>query len=140
MARGKESRLWDLLKQLPKTFYFQRIESNTGNGIPDVYCMYEGRSFWLELKADDSKNRGLSKWQINWHIKYKRAGGKVFILNRPLLDKGLELLAVNRDSRLVDLVSRTSSSTIQDAQELCCQAAAAAHPHFVDLVSRLKNS
>ncbi len=67
------------------------------------------RSFlvnWIELKANTSKNAGLSKYQINWHIKYQKAGGKVFILNRPLLKAPYELLAVNRESRTAVPLSR----------------------------------
>ena len=109
MSKKSESKLWDLVKKLNKKYYFERIESPICRGVPDVHCVMDRHMFWLELKANDSKNWGISKWQINWHVDYQRAGGKSFILVAPLKERGLKLLAVNRDSRLVELVTRTSS-------------------------------
>lgn len=109
MAQNKESKLWNELKNLNKDWHFTRIESSTINGIPDVHCVVNKQVFWLELKANTSKNCGLSKYQINWHIKYQKAGGKAFILNRPLLKGPYELLAVNRVSRSPSLVSESPS-------------------------------
>jgi len=99
MAQSKESKLWNSIKNLSKDWHFTRIESSTINGIPDVHCVVNSQVFWLELKANTSKNCGLSKYQINWHIKYLKAGGRAYILNRPLLDGPIELLAVSRESR-----------------------------------------
>lgn len=99
MAQNKETRIWQDLKNLDKDWHFTRIESSTVNGIPDVHCVVNKQVFWLELKANTSKNCGLSKYQINWHIKYLKAGGKAYILNRPLLQAPYELLAVSRESR-----------------------------------------
>ena len=106
MAQNKESKLWNELKNLNKNWHFTRVESSTLNGIPDVHCVVNKQVFWLELKANTSKNCGLSKYQINWHIKYLKAGGKAYILNRPLLDSPYELLAVSRESRTPVHVSR----------------------------------
>jgi Holliday junction resolvase len=98
MAQNKETRIWQQLKNLDKDWHFTRIESSTVNGIPDVHCVVNKQVFWLELKANTSKNCGLSKYQINWHIKYLKAGGKAYILNRPLLQAPYELLAVTRNA------------------------------------------
>ena len=106
MAQNKETRIWQSLKNLDPDWHFTRIESNTVNGIPDVHCVVNRQVFWIELKANTSKNCGLSKYQINWHIKYLKAGGKAYILNRPLLDSPYELLAVSRESRTPVHVSR----------------------------------
>ena len=106
MAQNKETRLWHELKDLDKDWHFTRIESSTVNGIPDVHCVVNRQVFWIELKANTSKNCGLSKYQINWHIKYLKAGGKAFILNRPLLELPYELLAVSRESRTPVHVAR----------------------------------
>ena len=106
MAQNKESRIWQQLKNLDSTWHFTRIESNTINGIPDVHCVVNNQVFWIELKANTSKNLGLSKYQINWHIKYLKAGGAAYILNRPLLQAPYELLAVSRESRTPILISR----------------------------------
>ena len=99
MAQSKESKLWNDIKNLDKDWHFTRIESSTINGIPDVHCVVNRQVFWLELKANTSKNCGLSKYQINWHINYLKAGGAAYILNRPLLQGPIELLAVSRESR-----------------------------------------
>jgi hypothetical protein len=100
MAQNKESKLWNELKDLNKNWHFTRVESSTINGIPDVHCVVNKQIFWLELKANTHKNLGMSKWQINWHIKYQKAGGKVFILNRPLLQSDYEIWSVCREARV----------------------------------------
>jgi|DEB0MinimDraft_3_1074331.scaffolds.fasta_scaffold164595_1 hypothetical protein len=134
MSKKRESLLWLQLKDCDKKAHFTRVESNTVNGIPDVHCVFNKQIFWLELKSNDDKNCGLSKWQINWHIKYLNAGGKVFILNRPLKDSALEILAVCRESRTSYLVHRTadvSKTGIQSCLQACCS---------VKLDSRAKGS
>ena len=95
----QESALWNKVKKNLTDMFLTRIESSTINGIPDVHCVVNRQVFWLELKANTSKNCGLSKYQINWHIKYLKAGGAAYILNRPLLQGPIELLAVSRESR-----------------------------------------
>ena len=109
MAQNKESKLWNELKNLNKNWHFTRIESSTLNGIPDVHCVVNKQVFWLELKANASKNLNMSKWQINWHIKYQRAGGKVFILNRPLLQSDYEIWRVSREARVPIPVSSATN-------------------------------
>lgn len=109
MAQNKESKLWNELKNLNKNWHFTRVESSTLNGIPDVHCVVNKQVFWLELKANASKNLNMSKWQINWHIKYQRAGGKVFILNRPLLQSDYEIWRVSREARVPKHVSSATN-------------------------------
>ena len=116
MSKKSEAKLWNLVKKLNNKYYFERIESPIGRGVPDVHGVIENKIFWLELKANSSKNYGISKWQINWHVDYQRAGGLSFILVAPLKERGLKLLAVNRDSRLVSLVTRTSSRTVNELE------------------------
>ena len=126
MSQTGETKLWNRIKKIKKNAHFTRVESNTSNGIPDVHCVLNNKVFWLELKANDLKNRGISKWQINWHIKYQRAGGKVYILNSPLKQRALEILVVNRDSRCVDLVATSSLTTTQGIWDLLLETAGAA--------------
>jgi Holliday junction resolvase len=109
MAQNKESKLWNELKDLNKNWHFTRVESSTINGIPDVHCVVNKQIFWLELKANTHKNLGMSKWQINWHIKYQKAGGKVFILNRPLLQSDYEIWSVCREARVPTHVSSATN-------------------------------
>ena len=105
MALKRESKLWKRLKNLNLNAHIFRVESNTINGIPDVHCVMKGKSFWLELKANDLKNYGISKWQINWHIEYQKHGGRTFILASGVKQRGLKLLRV-KGSGAVELVAK----------------------------------
>ena len=132
MAQNKESKLWNELKNLNKNWHFIRVESSTINGIPDVHCVVNKQIFWLELKANTHKNLGMSKWQINWHIKYQKAGGKVFILNRPLLQSDYEIWSVCREARVPTHVSSaTNLGLLMEmlASRISWQQDADAHSH-----------
>jgi penicillin-binding protein-related factor A (putative recombinase) len=91
MSKTKESNLYNLIKTTIKNAHFTRLESNTINGIPDIHCAYKGFAFWLEIKANDINNCNLSKYQINWILKYQRYGGLVFILNKAIKQGHLKL-------------------------------------------------
>ena len=105
MAKTNEAKLWLRIKNLKVKGHFTRIESSTLNGIPDVNACDNGAHYWLELKSNDLKNCGLSKWQINWHYDHIKAGGNVFILNKTLVPRALKLLRLNLVSRATDLVT-----------------------------------
>ena len=109
MAHKGESKLWKRIKNLNLKAYIFRVESKTINGIPDVFCAMEGKIFWLELKSNDLKNYGISKWQINWHIEYQKHGGKSFILGSGVKHRALKLLRVKK-SGAVSLVSVASDN------------------------------
>jgi Holliday junction resolvase len=106
-----ESLLWQQIKNLKLKGQIFRLESKTINGIPDVYWLINGKSIWIELKANDSKNLGLSKYQINWHIKHFKNGGTSFILLKTLSQKGLKLFQI-RGSRVVNLVASGENSSV----------------------------
>ena len=92
-----ESQLWQKINTLQKTqklWHFTRIESATIRGIPDVNCLINGFEFWIELKSKESKNLGLSSYQINWHIKHQKCGGKVFILLPSTKQRGFKLFSI----------------------------------------------
>ena len=92
-----ESQLWQKINTLQKTqklWHFTRIESATIRGIPDVNCLIDGFEFWIELKSKESKNLGLSNYQINWHIKHQKCGGKVFILLPCTKQRGFKLFSI----------------------------------------------
>ena len=95
MSKTKESNLYNLIKTTIKNAHFTRLESNTINGIPDIHCAYKGFAFWLEIKSNDIKNCNLSKYQINWILKYQRNGGKIFILNKTIKQRGLKLYTLS---------------------------------------------
>jgi hypothetical protein len=79
-----ENNLWQRIKKLNLKGQLFRIESNTINGIPDVYWLINGKSIWIELKSNAVNNLGLSKYQINWHLTHYKNGGKSFILREDL--------------------------------------------------------
>jgi len=98
-----ESKLWKTIKTVQKPYsdwFLFRLESKTINGIPDVYGCIRSSSFWLELKCSNAKDKGLSKYQWNWHIDYFRSGGKSFILNYHATQTKLQLLAIHEPRTL----------------------------------------
>ena len=105
-----ESLLWQQIKKLKLNGQIFRIESKTINGIPDIYYLSNGRSIWIELKANDSKNLGLSKYQINWHIDHFKNGGTSFILQKCLLHRELKLFQI-RGTRDLHLVAQGENSS-----------------------------
>jgi len=106
MNKTTESDIYKLIKKavinLKLNCHLTRIESGiTLNGIPDLYIVYHSKlinksiSFWLELKANNSKNCNVSKYQFNWILKHSKAGGVAYILNRPVKERGLKLYRVD---------------------------------------------
>ena len=112
------------------------LDINTLNGIPDVNVCDHGAHYWLELKSNDLKNCGLSKWQINWHCDRIKSGGYVFILNRTLVPRALKLLAVDPVSRAPFLVSRFKDNEEGMRSILEDAASRAREPRFSFLVDR----
>ena len=111
MALKRESKLWKRIKNLNLNAHIFRIESNTINGIPDVHCIIKGKPFWLELKSNDLKNYGLSKWQINWHLTHLKNGGTAYILGSGVKHRALKLLEIKGRGAvgLVSVVSDTEA-------------------------------
>ena len=99
-----ENNLWQRIKKLKLKGQLFRIESNTINGIPDVFWLVNGKSIWIELKSNDVKNLGLSKYQINWHLTHFKNGGVSFILRECLSQRSLSeyQLFVVREPRTVN--------------------------------------
>ena len=121
MAKS-EKNLWQRIKKLKLKGQLFRIESNTINGIPDVYWLINNKSIWIELKSNDVKNLGLSKYQINWHLTHFKNGGTSFILRETLSQRGLSeyQVFVVREPRNVNQVAvfqnlKDAIKKIQDA-------------------------
>ena len=107
--KKRESLLWQRIKKLNLKGQIFRVESNTINGIPDTYWLYKGQSIWIELKSNDVKNLGLSKYQINWHINHLKNGGNSFILRERVKDGLLQLFKV-RETRKLDILAEGENS------------------------------
>ena len=113
--KKSESLLWQRIKKLKLKGQIFRIESNTINGIADVYWLINGKSIWIELKSNDVKNLGLSKYQINWHLEHFKNGGTSFILREDLsqsTSQNLQIFVVREPRRLVRAYS---SLTLKEA-------------------------
>ena len=84
MPTKPESKLWYRLKEHTKNdIHWTRIESWTTPGIPDLYGLKDGFSFWVELKIHklkSLKNVNLSPHQIGWQLQHIRHGGHVWNL------------------------------------------------------------
>jgi hypothetical protein len=65
----------------------------------------DGVEFWLELKSNDAKNYGLTKYQMSWCLKRQAAGGKSFILHNSLAKREFKILEI-REPGLPFPVSR----------------------------------
>jgi penicillin-binding protein-related factor A (putative recombinase) len=94
VAKNKESLLFNRIKTALKTAYLLRIETSTARGVADVFCIYKRRSFWVELKANDSNNLQLSGYQLNWHNTINQHGGQAFILVKTLAQRALKIYSV----------------------------------------------
>ena len=81
-----EKNLWKSLNKIAKTrsLFMMRLETTTINGVPDVFCCIKGKSFFVELKANDDKKLNLSKYQILWQIDYLKAGGIHYVKKKRL--------------------------------------------------------
>jgi hypothetical protein len=94
VAKNKEYLLFNRIKTALKTAYLLRIETSTARGVADVFCIYKRRSFWVELKANDSNNLQLSGYQLNWHNTINQHGGQAFILVKTLAQRALKIYSV----------------------------------------------
>ena len=116
MAKS-EINLWQKVKKLNLKGQLFRIESNTINGIPDVFWLINGKSIWIELKSNDVKNLGLSKYQINWHLTHFKNGGQSFILREDLSQRPSQNLQIFVIREPRTLIRAYSSLTLRDAMQ-----------------------
>ena len=91
MSKSNEFNLYQTIKSKLKNVHFTRIESSTQNGIPDVNACKNGSECWLELKCNSAKNLGLSKYQMVWIMNRTKAGGRIFIMNKPLSQRAINI-------------------------------------------------
>jgi penicillin-binding protein-related factor A (putative recombinase) len=110
MSKTNESKLYNLIKKTIKNAHFTRVESYTINGISDLNCVYKGKEFWLEIKANDIKNCNLSKYQINWILQHQQHGGLVFILNKAVKQSAFKLYRLDACAVLREVLCTTSDA------------------------------
>jgi hypothetical protein len=68
-----------------KQVFWSRIENRHGGGIPDLYGVYNGFSFWLECKTIIKQNRiNISPLQISWNYKnFSQNPNNFYIVQAP---------------------------------------------------------
>jgi len=116
MAKS-EKNLWQRIKKLKLKGQIFRLESNTINGIPDVFWLINGKSIWVELKSNDVKNCGLSKFQINWHLAHYKNGGQSFILREALSQRASQNLQIYVVREPRNLVLVCENLNLKDAMQ-----------------------
>ena len=101
MSRGPESNFWTQIRSnLPPKAFATRIENAHGGGVPDVHVVWDGLSFWCELKSTKVSSVDVSPHQVAWNLAYWARGGSCFFLVKTQAtgfihlfdgDKGLDL-------------------------------------------------
>ena len=90
-----EQEFWNRLrKHLPG--FTQRIETSTGNGVPDVYCCWKSKPFWLELKIwTPGTGILLRKEQWAWAKQHEIFGGHSFVLAQTPIDNVILVMHIS---------------------------------------------
>ena len=111
-----EKAFWQQIKRALPYVHWQRIETGTGQGVPDVNGCIGGDEFWLELKIAQGNQVKITPGQIAWLMQRIDAGGKAWIIVKKkeqvfiyngyqgsfLQDKGLDLQPVATMNRPFD--------------------------------------
>jgi len=91
-----ESKLYQRIKKHIKDAHFQRIETSTIQGVPDINYCIEGVEGWIELKVSRGK---LSRFQKVWIYTRLKHGGRVFILVSVPRERALKLFKPKPSTR-----------------------------------------
>ena len=76
MSSEKQFSTW-LMKRLNERGHAQRIETTTGNGVPDINWAVGGKECWIETKIGCLDHVLLRKEQFAWGTRRIAAGGNV---------------------------------------------------------------
>lgn len=90
MARSKpDDGLRPLLHSGVAGVHWQAVETGlTGAGVPDSNGCAEGVEFWVESKATDGWAVKFEVFQVGWHLRRTRHGGRTFVAVRRRHDGG----------------------------------------------------
>lgn len=80
-----EKDLWQKVKRLLPFVHWQRIETVTSAGVPDVNGCYNGREAWIELKMLTGTRKlrfkhNLQPTQVAWLTRREHQGGRTFVM------------------------------------------------------------
>ena len=99
-----------LIKNLNQVF-FTRIENKHGGGIPDLYCTYNNKSAFLELKIKTKQNKVLvSPLQISWNYKHFQKNPINYYLVSDPRHKIIELYDGNKGRELLEKADEVRTS------------------------------
>ena len=99
-----------LIKNLNQVF-FTRIENKHGGGIPDLYCTYNNKSAFLELKIKTKQNKVIiSPLQISWNFKHFQQNPINYYLGDDPRHKIIELYDGNKGRELLENAAEVGAS------------------------------
>ena len=75
-----ETQFWREIRQNLYDIFWTRHENWATPGVPDVYGIKDGISFWVELKVIKSNKINLRPHQMMWNYKHSLCGGRSFIM------------------------------------------------------------
>ena len=101
-----------LIKNLNQVF-FTRIENKHGGGVPDLYCTYNNKSAFLELKIKTKQNKVLiSPLQISWNYKHFLQNPINYYIVSDPRRKIIELYDGNKGRELLENVNNCPCSLV----------------------------
>ena len=101
-----------LIKNLNKVFW-TRIENKHGGGVPDLYCTYNNKSAFLELKIKTKQNKVfISPLQISWNYKHFSHNPINYYLVSDPRRKIIELYDGNKGRELLENVDNCPCSLV----------------------------
>ena len=91
-----ESLFWKQIKSalVDHGYFLTRVETLTVSGVPDVFGIYKGQSFWCELKSNRVNYPALNKYQIVWINRAIKHGGVVLILVKAQEQRALKIYRI----------------------------------------------
>ena len=105
-----------LIKNLNQVF-FTRIENKHGGGIPDLYCTYNNKSAFLELKIKTKQNKVIiSPLQISWNYRhFSHNPINYYLVNDPRRDV-IELYDGNKGRELLENADEVGATLTFDRE------------------------
>lgn len=81
MARGRiDGGLRPIFRRHLPLVHWQSVETGlTGRGVPDSNGCYMGSEFWVEYKKCGANKVRIDPFQVAWHERRHRAGGRTFL-------------------------------------------------------------
>ena len=114
MIRRPESKLWQLIKKNTPDILWNRIETTTIMGFPDLIgCHANCGLFSVELKVSKRGKIKLSPYQIAWNYSHALKGGRCFIIATPLEQTTLNIYG-GIQARDLSLNVQESSLNVQE--------------------------